>query len=547
MADRAKEWPKLSEAELEKEVREATGGMPEEEMAKLLEAAVGRFQTDRIVNGIVLTIVGDEVVVDVGYKSEGVIPLSEFEHPDELDQGDTVEVLVESVDDEMGLLRLSKRKADRQRGWERIVTKNAEGDTVKGKVVRKIKGGLLVDIGVPAFLPASQVDLRRTGDISDLIGKEVEAEIIKIDQKRSNIVLSRRKLLERQRDEKKAKVLAEIEEGKVVKGVVRNIAEFGAFVDIGGIDGLLHVTDMSWGRVNHPSEVVKIDQELELVVLRVDRERERIALGLKQRSPSPWDNVEQRYPIGARVKGSVVNVTTYGAFVRLEDGIEGLVHVSEMSWTRRINHPSEVVKPGDVVEVCVLDLNREKQEMSLGIKQTESNPWEQVEEKYPVGKQVEGIVRTLTNYGAFIELEEGIDGLLHVSDLSWTKKVAHPSEILKKGDPVKAVVLSVDKERKRVALGVKQLAPDPWEGDIPGRFHAGDVIEGTVTKLTNFGAFVEIEPGLEGLLHVSEMSDKKLKGPEEIVQQGSKVKVKVLRVEPADRKIGLSMIGMAKD
>ncbi|MCI0343797.1 MAG: 30S ribosomal protein S1 [Planctomycetales bacterium] len=547
MTDRSRDLPRLSEADLDKEVREATGGLPDEEVTKLLEAAVGRFQTDRIVNGIVLTIVGDEVVVDVGYKSEGVIPLSEFEHPDELDQGDTVEVLVESVDDEMGLLRLSKRKADRQRGWERIVTKNAEGDTVKGKVVRKIKGGLLVDIGVPAFLPASQVDLRRTGDISDLIGKEVEAEIIKIDQKRSNIVLSRRKLLERQREEKKAKVLAEIEEGKVVKGVVRNIAEFGAFVDIGGIDGLLHVTDMSWGRVNHPSEVVKIDQELELVVLRVDRERERIALGLKQRSPSPWDNVEQRYPIGARVKGTVVNVTTYGAFVRLEDGIEGLVHVSEMSWTRRISHPSEVVKPGDVVEVCVLDLNREKQEMSLGIKQTESNPWEKVEEKYPVGKEVEGVVRTLTNYGAFIELEEGIDGLLHVSDLSWTKKVAHPSEILKKGDPVKAVVLSVDKERKRVALGVKQLSSDPWEGDIPGRFHAGDVIEGTVTKLTNFGAFVEIAPGLEGLLHVSEMSDKKVKGPEEIVQQGTKVKVKVLRVEPADRKIGLSMVGMSKE
>jgi small subunit ribosomal protein S1 len=401
-----------SAEELDQAVKDAMEGLSDDDYSSLLQDAVQKFESDKIVQGTIVDVKGDEVIVDVGYKSEGIISINEFADADEIDQGDKVEVLLESVDDENGLLRLSKRKADRQRGWERIVKHHGEGDTIQGRVLKKIKGGLLVDIGVPAFLPASQVDLRRAGDINEFLGKEIEAEIIKIDEKRNNIVVSRRKLLERQREEQKAQVLGEVEEGMIVKGQVKNIADFGAFVDIGGIDGLLHVTDMSWGRVNHPSEVVSVDQELEVVILRVDRERERIALGLKQRTPNPWEMVEGKYNIGQRVKGSVVNVTSYGAFVRLEDGIEGLVHVSEMSWTRRINHPNEVVNPGDEVEVVVLDINRDKQEISLGLKQTGNNPWDEVEKRYPSGTAVSGEVRNLTNYGAFIELEEGIDGLL---------------------------------------------------------------------------------------------------------------------------------------
>ena len=424
--------------------------------------------------------------------------------------------------------------------WENVIAKYHEGDVVKGKVTRKIKGGLLVDIGVNVFLPASQVDIRRPSDIADYIDQEIECMILKIDEGRRNIVVSRRKLIEEMRAKQKEQLLAEIETGQVRMGTVKNIADFGAFVDLGGIDGLLHITDMSWGRINHPSDMLKIDDQIEVMVLHVDKDREKIALGLKQKSASPWENVADKYPVGTRVMGEVVNVMSYGAFVKLEEGIEGLVHISEMSWTKRINHPSELVNIGDKIEVVVLGINKDKQEISLGMKQTQTNPWDQVAGKYPPGTMIEGTVRNLTNYGAFIEIEEGIDGLLHISDMSWTRKIGHPNEVLEKGQRVSCQVLNVDQERKRIALGLKQLREDPWETDIPDRYHPGDVVKGKVTKLTNFGVFVELEPGLEGLLHISELADHKVDSPEEVVKVGDEIEVKILRVDRSERKIGLS-------
>jgi small subunit ribosomal protein S1 len=503
------------------------------------------FEVNKIVKGRVLQVVGDEVWVDVGYKSEGVIPLQEW-YDEGLDKvvppqpGDEIQVLLDAVEDESGAIVLSYRKAKRQKEWEEVIEKHKEGDVVSGTVTRKIKGGLLVNIGVNVFLPASQVDIRRPPDIADYINKTIECKILKIDEARRNIVVSRRKLIEDQREEMKKKLLAEIEPGQIRKGVVKNIAEFGAFVDLGGIDGLLHITDMDWGRIANPHEKVHIDQQLEVYILSVDKEKEKIALSLKHKTASPWENIEQKYPVGSRHTGEVVNVMSYGAFVKLEPGVEGLVHISEMSWTKRINHPSELVSIGDQIEVQVLSINKDKQEISLGIKQVQPNPWDKVAEKYPPGTVITGVVRNLTNYGAFIEIEEGIDGLLHVSDMSWVRKVGHPSEVVSKGEKVKCVILNVDQDRKRVALGLKQMANDPWEGDIPGRYHPGDVKKGKVTKLTNFGVFVELEPGLEGLLHISELADHKVDSPEEVVKVGDEVEVKILRVDPADRKIGLS-------
>jgi len=537
----------MPDDELEQKVMEAFSDSQPEQMAEVYESSVKEFEEDTILTGRVLNVVNGEVIVDIGYKSEGVIPLAEFGENADVDVDDEVEVLLDEIEDETGMIRLSKRKADRIRAWNEILKTHNEGDIVRGIVQRKIKGGLLVDVGVPVFLPASQVSLRRSADISEFIGTEVEARIIKIDEQRMNIVVSRRKLVEEQREAAKKKLLDEIQEGEIRHGVVKNIADFGAFVDLGGIDGLLHITDMSWTRINHPSEAVSIDQEIEVMILRVDRDKERIALGLKQRMPSPWDEVELRYPVGTKVQGKVVNVMSYGAFVQLENGLEGLVHVSEMSWTRRINHPSEVVAVGDEVEVVILEIERDKQEIGLGMKQAEANPWDLVEEKYPPGTLVEGTVRNLTNYGAFVELEEGIDGLLHVSDMSWTKKVTHPSELISEGDHVKAIVLNVDREKKRVSLGMKQLDEDPWKKEIADKYKVGDVVIGTVTKVTNFGVFVELQEGLEGLLHVSELSTKKIRSPDEVVHVGDRVEVTVLKVEPEDRKIGLSLIAAADD
>jgi len=527
--------------ELQKELDDAF----DQETTDWLPAEEQEFRDNRVVTGKVRKVTSDDVWVDVGYKSEGAIELREWfddasgviipPHP-----GDTIDVLVEAVEDETGGVVLSYRKAKRQKEWNEVIAKHKEGDVVSGVVNRKIKGGLLVNIGVNVFLPASQVDIRRPPDIADYLGKTIECKIVIIDEVRHNIVVSRRKLIEDQRDEMKKRLLSEIEQGQIRKGVVKNIAEFGAFVDLGGIDGLLHITDMSWGRISNPNEMVKIDQELEVYIVKVDKEKERIALGLKQKSASPWADVEAKYPIGQRIMGEVVNVMSYGAFVKLEPGIEGLVHISEMSWTRRINHPSEMISIGDQIEVQVLNINKDKQEISLGIKQVQANPWDKVAEKYTPGVVITGAVRNLTNYGAFIEIEEGIDGLLHVSDMSWVRKVSHPSEVVNKGDKVQCVILNVDQERKRVALGMKQMASDPWEGDIPGRYHPGDIKNGKVTKLTNFGVFVELEPGLEGLLHISELAEHKVDSPEEAVKVGDAIEVKILRVDPADRKIGLS-------
>lgn len=535
----------VSDQEIDQLIQSETGAPPEEALPRIYVEQDQEFEPNRIVPGIVREVRGDEVVVDIGYKSEGVIPLREWK--DEATgqivppkPGDRIHVLLESVEDATGCVVLSYHKARRQEEWAKIIREHKEGDVVTGVVTRKIKGGLLVNIGVPVFLPASQVDLRRPADVGEWVGKEIRCKILKIDEARRNIVVSRRKLLEDEREERKRRLLEELAPGQIRKGIVKNIAEFGAFVDLGGIDGLLHITDMSWSRIQHPSEVVQVDQEIEVYVISVDKEKEKIALGLKQKTPSPWENIEQKYPIGSRHTGEIVNIMPYGAFVRLEPGVEGLVHISEMSWTRRVNHPSEVVSVGDKVEVQVLAINKDKQEISLGLKQCQPNPWEVAVQKYAPGKVVEGVVRNITNFGAFIELEEGVDGLLHIHDLSWVRKINHPSEVLQKGQRIKCVVLSVDPQRRRISLGLKQLATDPWESDIPVRYQPGQVVQGKVTKLTNFGVFVELEPGLEGLLHISELSDHKVESPEEVVKVGDMIEVKVLRVDPAERKIGLS-------
>jgi small subunit ribosomal protein S1 len=526
--------------DIEKEVADALGSDFDQDSLGGVIKDTMQHQPGTILKGRVIDVIGNDVVVEVGLKSEGTIDINEFPNPDDITPGQEIEVFLEDVESDSGLVELSKRKADRIRGWERIIENNNEGDTISGTVSRKIKGGLLVDIGVPAFLPASQVDIRRPSDIGEYIGKEIDAKILKIDEDRRNIVISRRRLIEEVREEKKEKLMAEIKEGELRTGVVKNIADFGAFVDLGGIDGLLHITDMSWGRINHPSEVVDIDQKIEVVILNVDHEKEKIALGLKQKTKSPWEDVEAKYPVSTKVKGEVVNVTSYGAFVKLEEGLEGLVHISEMSWTRRINHPSEMVNQGDEVEVVVLDIDKEKQEISLGMKQAEQNPWTVVKEKYPPGTVITGMVRNMTNFGAFVEIEEGIDGLLHVSDLSWTRKIGHPSEMLKKGQELQCVVLAVDEEKMRVALGLKQMTEDPWLRQIPEHYQPGMIIKGHVTKITNFGVFVELEDDLEGLLHISELADHKV-DPKEIVDVSEEIEVKILRVDIEDRKIGLSL------
>ncbi len=510
-------------------------------MDDLLSKQIGSFTPGSILEGRVIGFAGDDVVVEVGLKSEGLIPREEFDNAAELKVGDKVQVLFERIDTETGLIELSKRKADRMLNWQRLVDTTREGDVVEGRVMRKIKGGLLVDIGVPVFLPASQVDVRRPGEIGEYIGRDIRASVLKIDTERRNIVISRRKLIEEERETAKKRLMDTLKEGMIVTGEVKNIADFGAFVDLGGIDGLLHITDMSWGRINHPSDMLKMGQRVEVKVLGIDREKEKIALGLKQKETSPWEEIEKKYPVGSRVKGEVVNIMSYGAFVRLEPGIEGLVHISEMSWTRRVNHPSEVVQPGNPVEVVVLDINKDKQEISLGMKQTEVNPWELVGEKYPPGTVIEGTVRNLANYGAFVEIEPGIDGLLHVSDVSWTKKITHPNEVFKKGDKVRCVVLDVDREKQRVALGLKQLTEDPWLHAIPDAYKPGMVVRGKVTKITNFGVFVELEAELEGLLHISELADHKVENPQDVVKPNDEVDVKILRVDIDDRKIGLSL------
>jgi small subunit ribosomal protein S1 len=506
------------------------------------------YEVNKIVDGRVIRVEDDCVLVDVGFKSEGTIPRHEWDDDEETPEiGDIVKVLIEEMEDELGLaddpygmVSLSRRKAQKLIEWDNVMNSVNEGQVVTGEVTRKIKGGLLVDIGVNVFLPASQVDIRRPPDIGDFIGRVVQCEVLKIDEARRNIVVSRRSLIEKQRKEDRERLLEELEEGQVRKGVVKNIAEFGAFVDLGGIDGLLHITDMSWERINHPSEMVSLDQELDVVILNIDREKQKIALGLKQKQKNPWDTVVEKYPKSSTHHGQVVNVMSYGAFVKLEPGIEGLVHISEMSWTKRINHPNELVNIGDEIDVVILGVDPEGQQLSLGMKQTQENPWDHVVERYPEGSVVDGKVRNLTNYGAFVELEEGIDGLLHVSDMSWTRKISHPNEMLERGQQVNCRVLSVDQDRHRIALGLKQMDQDPWSYDIPNKYQPGQVISGRVTKITNFGVFVGLEDGLEGLLHISELADHKVENPEEVVKVGEEIEVKILRVDTDERKIGLS-------
>jgi len=530
---------------MERELSEAMDGLDEKSLREICEDSMRDFKPGAVVKGKVIEVTKDDVVVDIGYKCEGFISATEFDG--RMETGQEVEVLLEAVESESGLIVLSKKKADRARTWERVIRSCSVGDTVRGRAVRKTKGGLLVDIGVFVFLPASQVDIRRVGDVSEYIGREIEGRIIKIDEDRRNIVISRRKLLEEEREKMKIQLFEELERGQIRRGVIKNITDFGAFIDLGGIDGLLHVTDLSWARVGHPSEIVSSGQTIEVKVLDFDPERERISLGLKQLTPNPWANIEEKFPVASRVKGEIVNIMPYGAFVRLEPGIEGLVHISEMSWTRQIGHPQEVVKVGDVVEVVVLEINPKKHEVSLGMKQVEEDPWVHVEAKFPVGTHVKGRVRNLTSYGAFVELDENIDGLLHISDMSWTKKVPHPSAVLKKGEELEAIVIAVDQNRKRLALSVKHLHEDPWNAEIPAKFHAGQILEGTITKLTSFGAFVEIDKDLEGLLHISEMADHKIDKPEEVAHAGDTVKVKILNVDPHERKIGLSMKAVGKE
>jgi small subunit ribosomal protein S1 len=534
----------LSEQEWQRELAAAMEGVSAENIDW---GWANEIALNQIIEGRVLRVEGDVVLVDVGYKSEGVVFRNEWDDDEPPPTpGQRVKVLIEDVEDaaltedSRGMITLSKRKAEKIEAWLQVMKTVHEGDVVTGVVTRKIKGGLLVDIGVNVFLPASQVDIRRPADIGEYIGRYIQCLVLKIDENRRNIVVSRRALIEAERAEKKAQLLADLEVGQRRKGVVKNLASFGAFIDLGGIDGLLHITDMSWGRINDPSEVLSIDQEIEVQILHVDREKEKVALGLKQRTPSPWENIEQKYPVGSHVRGTVVNITNYGAFVKLEEGIEGLVHISEMSWTKRINHPNELVQLNDEIDVVVLKIDKEKQEISLGMKQAQENPWDRCAERYPVGSVVSGVVRNLTNYGAFIEIEEGIDGLLHVSDMSWTRKITHPSEMLEKSQQIQCRVLAVDQPRRRIALGLKQMTEDPWAKDIPSKYQPGQVVQGTVTKITNFGVFVGLEDGLEGLLHISELADHKVENPEEVCRVGDTIEVKVLRVDPDERKIGLS-------
>jgi small subunit ribosomal protein S1 len=531
----------LSEDKLEEQISEMFTGQDNEYLEEVLQRKVDSRLPGTILKGTIVSQIGNDVIVEVGLKSEGIVDAGEFDDPEEIMPGKEIEILLEDTDSDSGLILLNKRKADIIRGWQTILDTKKEGDVVKGKVIRRIKGGLLVDIGVPVFLPASQVDIRKPGDISRFIGKEVECKILKIDVEGRNIVISRRKLIEEERRSSKEKILSEIEEGQLRKGIVKNIADFGVFVDLGGLDGLLHISDLSWGRISHPSEVVELDQEIECVVVGVDKANEKISLGLKQKTSSPWEDVERRYPVGAKVKGKVVNVMSYGVFVRLEDGIEGLVHISEMSWTRRLSHPGEMVSLGDEIEVVVLNVNKEKQEISLGLKQTQTNPWAIASQKYPPGTIVTAKVRSLTNFGAFVEIEPGIDGMIHVSDLSWTRKHSHPGEALQKGQDVKCVVLEVNEEKRRVSLGIKQMTEDPWVRAIPEKYVPGHIIKGKIAKLTNFGAFVELEPELEGLLHISELADHKIDKPQDVVKVGDEVEVKILKVDTDSRKIGLSL------
>lgn len=511
-----------------------------DEMEAYFSDSLGQFKEGQIINGTIIELSKDNIVVDVGFKSEGVIFLREFpDYGKSLGVGDTVEVYLERVEDNDGNVVLSKEKAIKIKIWDDLVKTYEADETIEGVVVAKAKGGLTVDIGLRAFLPGSQIDLRPIRNLEKLIGETFKMKIIKMNKKRGNIVLSRRILLEEQRKQLREGTLEQMEEGNLIEGIVKNITEYGVFIDLGGMDGLLHITDMSWGRVNHPSEMFAIGDMVKVMVLKYDKEKERVSLGLKQITPDPWVEVESKFPVNTRITGKVVSITNYGVFVELEKGIEGLVHISEMSWSRHVKHPSKMVALGDEVEAVVLTLDKERKRISLGMKQIEANPWEGIDGRYPIGTEVEGTVRNLTDFGAFIELEDGVDGLIHISDLSW-KKIKHPSEILRKKDLLKAVVLSIDKDNCRISLGVKQLQPDPWD-DIAKNYPIGTEVSGTIIKVTGFGAFAEFGDGLEGLIHVSQLSSEKISNPEQAVKLDDTIKAKVIKVDTSSKKIALSI------
>ncbi len=509
-------------------------------MEEAMKQSQMRFAAGEIVKGVVIEVRPKEVLVDIGYKSEGVIPGNEFDDIKAVKVGDETDVLIEKLEDKEGMVVLSREKAEFKKNWERILTICNEGGVINGKVKAVVKGGLLVNIGVEAFLPASQIDITTPKNLQQYVGNNYDFKVVKINQERQNIVLSRRELIEQERTERRQKLLGEMTPGDIRKGTVKNITDFGAFIDLNGIDGLLHITDMSWGRIGHPSEVLKVGQDIDVVVLDINREKERVSLGLKQKMANPWDNIEGKFPIGAKVKGKVVNLVPYGAFVELEPGVEGLVHVTELSWTKRIAKPSDVLKQDQEIEAVVLGINREEQKISLGVRQLETNPWDKAQEKYPPGTKVKGKIRNLTSYGAFIELEEGLDGMIHVSDISWTRKINHPSEVFKKGDEVEAIVLEVDKSNQRIAVGVKQLSIDPW-ANIDQLYKVGDLVTGNVTKLASFGAFVGLQHDIDGLVHISQISEDRVDKIKNVLKVGQEVTARVIKIDKSDRRIGLSI------
>lgn len=510
------------------------------QMQELLAKSFRDFKEGSIVKGRVLEIRPREVLVDIGYKSEGVISLSEFDDMEDLQVGDEVEVLLVRLENDEGMVILSKEKAAYKQNWDKIVKVFHDGGLIKGKVKAVVKGGLTVNIGVEAFLPGSQIDIIPPKDLQQFVGNTYDFKIVKINDDRKNVVLSRRELIEQERADKRARFLETVKVRDIVRGTVKNLTDFGAFIDLDGMDGLLHITDMTWGRLGHPSELLKVGQELDVIVLDINKEKERVSLGLKQTQKNPWEETEGRFPIGTKIKGKITNLVPYGAFVEIEEGVEGLIHVSELSWTKRITRPSDVLTIGQDVEAVVLGVNKEEQKISLGVRQLEPNPWDEIEHKYPIGKQVKGTVRNMTAYGAFVELEEGIDGMIHVSDMSWTRKINHPSEMLKKGDEVEAVVIDIDKNAQRISLGVKQLDEDPWKV-IDQRYKIGDLVTGKVTKLASFGAFVQLADDIDGLVHISQLSEERVEKVKDVLKVGQEVEARVIKVDKTERRIGLSV------
>ena len=514
-------------------------------MSSLMEELLAQSQFESlvegsIINGIITEIRDNDVILDIGAKAEGVVPAYEFFDIGELQVGEEIEVFLERLEDRDGNPVVSYDKAQQKKNWENILSQCEEGSVLSGRVRSKVKGGLVVNVGVDAFLPASQIDIQPPKNLDQYVGQTYDFKVLKINTERKNIVISRRELIEEQRLEKRRSLLTNIKPGDVCRGTVKNITDYGAFVDLDGLDGLLHITDMSWGRISHPGEMLKVGEEIDVMIIEVDRDRERVSLGLKQTTDNPWEGIENRYPVNARVRGKVVNLVPYGAFVELEEGVEGLVHVTELSWVKRINKPGEVLKVGDEIEAVVLGIQKEDQKISLSVRQLDPNPWDMVRHNYPVGARVNGKVRNLTSYGAFVELEEGIDGMVHVSDMSWTRKINHPSEMVKKGDEIDAIVLDVDPEQQRISLGMKQLANDPWD-EIDTHFKIGDLVTGKVSKTTSYGAFVELKEGIDGLVHISQISEERIEKVKDVLKGGESINARVIKIDRDERRIGLSI------